>query len=365
MFLRKNTASQTVCFGLVNSSTGAALAGATVTVRRCLDGTFAATTGSVTEDSGGLYKFAPSQADTNGDQVAYFFTATSAIPICLNARTTAADMADSVRFGLTALPNAAAAASGGLPTVGTGSGQISLSSGLVTLAAVTHTGAVIPTVTTVTNQLTAASIATGVWQDTTAGDFTVASSIGRSLYTTGALPGAAGGHFIAGTNAATTVTTSFTTTFTGNVTGSVGSVTGAVGSVTGNVGGNVTGSVGSVATGGITAASIAADAIGASELAADAVTEIATAVLDAFATASDSVQASPAPSTTQFAGSSSLSSTDSWYVGSVLVFTSGALDGLARKITSYTGATRLITVTSAWPTAPSSSDTFRILGRID
>ena len=58
----------------------------------------------------------------------------------------------------------------------------------------------------------------------------------------------------------------------------VASVTGAVGSVTGNVDGNVTGSVGSVATGGITATSIAADAIGASELAADAVTEIATGV---------------------------------------------------------------------------------------
>jgi hypothetical protein len=41
-----------------------------------------------------------------------------------------------------------------------------------------------------------------------------------------ALPGAAGGLFIAGTNAATVVTTSFTTTFTGNLTGSVGSVTG-------------------------------------------------------------------------------------------------------------------------------------------
>jgi hypothetical protein len=65
-----------------------------------------------------------------------------------------------------------------------------------------------------------------------------------------------------------------------SVTGAVGSVTGAVGSVTGNVGGNVTGSVGSVASGGITATSIAADAIGASELAADAVTEIAAGVWD-------------------------------------------------------------------------------------
>lgn len=68
-----------------------------------------------------------------------------------------------------------------------------------------------------------------------------------------------------------------------SVTGAVGSVTGAVGSVTGNVGGNVTGSVGSVATGGIMAASIAADAIGASELAADAVTEIAAGVWAAAA----------------------------------------------------------------------------------
>ena len=52
--------------------------------------------------------------------------------------------------------------------------------------------------------------------------------------------GAAGGVFIAGANAATSITTALTTTFTGNLTGSVNSVTGAVGSVTGAVG-SVTG----------------------------------------------------------------------------------------------------------------------------
>lgn len=46
-----------------------------------------------------------------------------------------------------------------------------------TLARVT----LVDTVTTVTNQLTAAAIATGVWQDTTAGDFTAANSIGKSI----------------------------------------------------------------------------------------------------------------------------------------------------------------------------------------
>jgi hypothetical protein len=91
-----------------------------------------------------------------------------------------------------------------------------------------------------------------------------------------ATPGAAGGLFIAGTNAATTVTTSFTTTFTGNLTGSVGSVTGAVGSVTGavgsvtgNVGGNVVGSVASV-TAAVTLPSIPANWITAAGITAAA-----------------------------------------------------------------------------------------------
>ena len=58
----------------------------------------------------------------------------------------------------------------------------------------------------------------------------------KTDYLPSATAGGAGGVFIAGTNAATTITTGLTTTFTGNLTGSVGSVTGAVGSVTGAVG---------------------------------------------------------------------------------------------------------------------------------
>jgi hypothetical protein len=119
------------------------------------------------------------------------------------------------------------------------------------------------------------------------------------------------------------------------------------------------------AAGAIDAAAIAADAIGASELATDAVTEIATAVANEFATAADSVQASPTPTTTAFAGSSSLSATDDFYNGSVVVFSSGTLDGLARKITDYVGSTRTLTVSPALPSAPASAVTFRILGRID
>lgn len=66
-----------------------------------------------------------------------------------------------------------------------------------------------------------------------------------------------------------------------SVTGAVGSVTGAVGSVTGNVGG----SVASVATGGITAASFAANAINAAKLDPDVTTELQAGLATAAALA--------------------------------------------------------------------------------
>jgi len=118
------------------------------------------------------------------------------------------------------------------------------------------------------NDPTAAAIADAVWDETLTAHVTADSAAVylkdidtvvdaiqvKTDFLPSATAGAAGGVFIAGTNAATTITTGLTTTFTGNLTGSVGSVTGAVGSVTGavgsvagNVDGNVTGSVGSLA----------------------------------------------------------------------------------------------------------------------
>lgn len=78
-----------------------------------------------------------------------------------------------------------------------------------------------------------------------------------------------------------------------SVSGAVGSVTGAVGSVTGNVGGNVVGSVGSVAAGGIAAASFAAGAIDASAIAANAIgaSEIADGAIDAATFAAGAINA--------------------------------------------------------------------------
>lgn len=190
---------------------------------------------------------------------------------------------------LTALPNALPAASGGLLTVGTGAGsinpdgtgavpvssgtgtgQISLSSGKVLLQA-TQTGVTIPTVTTLTNSPTSVtSVATGTAQSGTSttivlqagssattdlykGDFIVVSS-GTGAGQSRVITGYAGGSVTATISRAWTVNPDSTSVYTvvanphpamdanlavaangvnGNVTGSVGSVTGSIGSISG------------------------------------------------------------------------------------------------------------------------------------
>lgn len=254
---RKNVASQNLPFVLIKASDGTALTGATVTARRSIDGgAQASATGTVSELANGQYNLALSQADTNGNQIGILLTATGAIPVHFSLVTTAGDPTDAVRFGLTALPNAAAAATGGVPTVdgsnavrvqsGTGANQISLASGLVTAG------------TVATGAITSGSFASG--------------AIDAAAIATDAI-----GSAELAASAVTEIQAAIAA-------GAVASVTGAVGSVTGNVGGNVTGSVGSVASGGITAgsfaagaidaAAIATDAIGSAELAASAVSEI-------------------------------------------------------------------------------------------
>lgn len=116
----------------------------------------------------GLYELGiPDAALASGATwvVIMLFGVTNMAPVTLEIELTSVDNQDSVRMGLTALPNANAASSNGLLTSGTGSNQLSTSSGLVTLAGVTHTGATIPTVTTTgtaTNVTTVNGLASGV-----------------------------------------------------------------------------------------------------------------------------------------------------------------------------------------------------------
>ena len=178
---RKNVAGQFIHVQGVDTATGGIKSAVTWTVRRCIDGTFAAATGTATEDgTTGWYKFALSQADTNGNNIGFNFTGTGAVPQTVNIVTTACDPTTATNFGITALPAVASGSAGAVLIDGTGTAAISNSAGKVLLQA-TQTGVTIPTVTTVTNQLTTAQVATGVWTDTTAGDFTAALSVGKSV----------------------------------------------------------------------------------------------------------------------------------------------------------------------------------------
>lgn len=103
---------------------------------------FGSPAGSVTEISSGWYKVAGNATDTNTlGPLALHATATGADPCdMIVGNVVAFDAQDSVRLGLTALPNAAAEASGGLVTRGTSTGQISVSSGAVLVQSGTSTG---------------------------------------------------------------------------------------------------------------------------------------------------------------------------------------------------------------------------------
>jgi hypothetical protein len=99
---RKNVAGQFYGFTMTSATTGAATAGLTVTVTRIIDGgTKGAITGSVVDISDGNYRLDFSQADTNGNNITFFFSATGMNPFALTITTTAADPTDAASFGIT------------------------------------------------------------------------------------------------------------------------------------------------------------------------------------------------------------------------------------------------------------------------
>lgn len=148
---RKNTASQFIHFQGVDSTTGGIKSGVSWTVRRCIDGTFAAATGTATEDgTTGWYKFAMSQADTNGNNIGFNFTGTGAVPQTVNIVTTACDPT-STAFGLSIAKT----------TNITGFNDIAATA-IVSSGAITTSGGAVSTVTTATNVTTVNGLAANV-----------------------------------------------------------------------------------------------------------------------------------------------------------------------------------------------------------
>jgi hypothetical protein len=68
------------------------------------------------------------------------------------------------------------------------------------------------------------------------------------------------------------------------------------------------------------------------------------------------------PTSSSFVGNSGLSAINDAYTNMILVFTSGTLQGIGRKISAYNGTSKLITLSIAFPAAPSNADQFVIIG---
>lgn len=195
---RKNTSGQFIHVQGVDSSTGGIKSGVTWTVRRCIDGTFAAATGTVTEDgTTGWYKFAMSQADTNGNNIGFNFTGTGAVPQTVNIVTDGSPpdvnlknaAGTAVTLDANNVLNVSTKYVGGtLQTAGdiigdTNDIQSRLPAALVGGRMDASVGAMAANVLTAAATAAdfGAEIATAIWTDTTAGDFTVALSIGKSI----------------------------------------------------------------------------------------------------------------------------------------------------------------------------------------
>src|SRR6516164_7427931 len=91
--LQRNVASQNVTICLVNATTGAADATGTglagrVTIDNAAQGAVA---GTFTNKGSGQYNYAPTQAETNGIDVGFLFTATGDIPLNVDFHTDLVD----------------------------------------------------------------------------------------------------------------------------------------------------------------------------------------------------------------------------------------------------------------------------------
>jgi hypothetical protein len=94
--MRKNTASQTIGAQLVSATDGSAVTSGTTTVYVTGDGgTQAAGAGTVAHEGNGYWSYAPTQAETNFDHVAFTFVNSSAIAVTVQVYTTYPQSGDS------------------------------------------------------------------------------------------------------------------------------------------------------------------------------------------------------------------------------------------------------------------------------
>lgn len=327
---KKNTAGQFIHIQGVDATSGNIKSGVSWTVRRCIDGTFAAATGTATEDGAtGWYKFAMSQADTNGNNIGFSFVGTGAVPQTVNIVTDgAAPDVNVTTIGGTSQTARDLGASV-LLSPGTGTGQVDITSGVVK-----------SNVTQIDGQATNGNNATLNLKKLS---IVQASGGGDAVVVTG---GAASGATPAGS--AINATGGAASTTAGGVAGDGLKATGGAGAATTNpsgVGLNLNAGTDNGAGGANGAESNATG------------TGVSLSLPDGFDTG-DSILGTindGTPSTTGFTLSNEFPATADALVGMLLVVrTAGTNKGIPRHITAYT-AGRVVTI-DALPATPSNGD---------
>jgi hypothetical protein len=201
---------------------------------------------------------------TNVNHVVAMIKGTGITPVLLEYDLVQYDPLDAVRLGLTALPNTACTTNASLITSGTGTAQLSVASGLVTLAGVTHTGAVIPTVTTVSNRVSAN---TDQWNGVAVTGMPMPTFTYTTPLTSGQTASAVWDALLASYTTANTFGARVVRSSTASITNDV----------TTNALGHIAANVHQMQNNVVTAAAIATDAIDADALATNAVNEIVAA----------------------------------------------------------------------------------------
>ena len=120
--MRKNVAGQKISAQMNKISDGTAATSGTTTVFYCIDGGTQGTgSGAVVHEGNGQWTYSPTQAETNGDHIAFTFANdTPAFSQTINVYPVSFDPTDAVRIGLTSLPNSAASGSGGFTFTNSG-----------------------------------------------------------------------------------------------------------------------------------------------------------------------------------------------------------------------------------------------------
>lgn len=264
-------------------------------------------------------------------------TVTGMVVIGQYIQLTAYDPFDTVRLGLTALPNAAAEAAGGLYTRGTGAGQINQpANGLIDVNVENWNTTAVPAEHTAGYPIVTIKDGTGTGEiNTNAGAIALVD-----LVTT--------------TSTATAVTT---------VNGLAANVITAASIATGAIDADA------IAADAITAAKIADGAIDAATFAAGAITAtvIADGAIDRATFAADTGLQTVRSNTAQAGGATSItldasaSATTDFYKHCLIYLTGGTGAGQFRLCTAYNGTTKVATVTPAWTTNPDVTSTFAVL----